>query len=128
MNTKHWLCCVSVAMMLGFMGHAVAESTLSGGVDAARDGYYDQAAKIFKPLARQGSGQAQFNLALMYHSGLGVSRNEAEAVRLYHESAGNGYPTAQEYLSVGYAEGWFGLGKDSRKATFWQEKAADQMQ
>lgn len=38
----------------------------------------------------QGNPQAQFNLALMYHSGAGVARNEAEAVAWYHKAAENG--------------------------------------
>ncbi|MEQ6340995.1 MAG: hypothetical protein M3A44_04910 [Gammaproteobacteria bacterium] len=60
------------------------------GLDAARAGDYGQAATLIAPLAMQGNPQAQFNLALMYHSGAGVAQNEAEAVVWYHKAAENG--------------------------------------
>lgn len=49
------------------------------------------------------------NLGLLYHSGMGVGRDEAKAVQLYHAAAEQGHALAQEYLAAGYAEGWFGL-------------------
>ena len=96
--------------------------SLNAALDDARSGYYEQAAREFAPLAQRGSGVAQFNLGLMYHSGMGVGHDEAEAVRLYHEAAINGDAMAQQYLVVGYAEGWFGLKKDVEKAHFWEAK------
>ena len=98
------------------------DNGLSAALDDARSGYYEQAAREFTPLAQHGSGVAQFNLGLMYHSGMGVGHDEAEAVRLYHEAAVNGDAMAQQYLVVGYAEGWFGLKKDVEKAHFWESK------
>ncbi len=93
------------------------------GLDAARAGDYGQAATLIAPLAMQGNPQAQFNLALMYHSGAGVARNEAEAVAWYHKTAENGSSQAQEFLAAGYAEGWFGLPHDAEKAKFWYKKS-----
>lgn len=104
---------------------AVAESAVDG-MDKARQGDFGGAYDILSPMAKQGDALAQFNLALLYHSGMGVSRDEAEAVRLYISSAQKGHPMAQEYLAVAYAEGWFGLAKDREQAEFWAEKAAAQ--
>jgi TPR repeat protein len=59
---------------------------------------------------------------LLYHSGLGVDLDEAKAVSWYKKSASNGYYKAQEYLAVGYREGWFGLPKDSKKASYWEKQ------
>lgn len=95
---------------------------LSAALDEARSGYYEQAARELAPLAQRGSSVAQFNLGLMYHSGMGVAHDEAEAVRLYHQAAVNGDAMAQQYLAVGYAEGWFGLKKDAGKAHFWESQ------
>lgn len=97
---------------------------LESGLDSARQGDFTAAARNLEPLARDGSAQAQFNLGLLYHSGLGVGRDEARAVQLYHAAAELGHPLAQEYLAVGYAEGWFGLRKDAVKAQHWSELAS----
>lgn len=97
--------------------------SLEAGIDSARQGDFAAAARNFEPLARDGSPQAQFNLGLLYHSGMGVGRDEARAVQLYHAAAERGHPLAQDYLAVGYAEGWFGLQKDAAKARHWAELA-----
>ncbi len=89
---------------------------------AAEAGNYQRAATLMTPLAKDGNAQAQFNLALMYHGGLGVERNEEEAVRWYHRAARSGSKQAQEFLSVGYQEGWFGLPRDPARARYWQEQ------
>lgn len=97
---------------------------LQSGLDSARQGDFAAAARDLEPLARDGSAQAQFNLGLLYHSGMGVGRDEAKAVQLYHAAAEQGYTLAQEYLAIGYAEGWFGLRKDVDKARQWFDMAS----
>lgn len=107
------LCCsVSLVQAAGY----------KDGFLAAESGNYSEAAAQWTPLAKQGNADAQFNLALLYHSGSGVERNEARAVQLYQLSAGNGNYYAQQYLTVGYQEGWFGLPKDAKKAAYWRKK------
>lgn len=92
------------------------------GFMAAEKGDFKSAVEQWRPLAEKGHPIAQFNLALMYHSGLGVDLDEAKAVKWYRKSAKNGYYRAQEYMEVGYREGWFGLPKDSKKADYWEKK------
>jgi TPR repeat protein len=97
-------------------------NSYNDGFLAAESGDYQTAVQQWAPLARQGDAMAQFNLALLYHSGSGVEMDEARAVRLYHQSADNGNYYAQEFLTVGYQEGWFGLPKDAEKAAYWRKK------
>jgi uncharacterized protein len=91
-------------------------------VDAAIDGNYRSAYSKWMPLAKQGNARAQFNLALLYHGGLYVKFNEDQAVFWYQQAAENGIREAQEYLAVGYKEGWFGLPVNKKKADYWQNK------
>ena len=106
-------------LVLSFSAHA---RNYNEGFLAAESGDFKSAVQQWGPLAEQGHAAAQFNLALLYHSGMGVDLNEAKAVEWYTKSAKNGYPKAQEYLSVGYREGWFGLPKDARKADYWEKQ------
>ena len=89
---------------------------------AAEKGDYKQAEAQWQAMADQGHAIAQFNLALLYHGGLGVPADEAKVVSLYLQLAKNGYHKAQEFLAVGYREGWFGLPKDLRQAQYWEER------
>ncbi len=94
----------------------------NAGLLAAEAGDYTAAAAKWHPLAVEGDALAQFNLALMYHRGLGVSQDEAIAVHWYHKSAENGYSKAQEFLAAAYREGWFGLSQDQQKSEYWNQR------
>lgn len=95
------------------------------GYDSAYAGDYGTAFAYWLPLAMQGDPRAQFNLGLMYHSGLFVEMDERRALYWYHKAAANGIREAQEYLIVGYREGWFGLRKDQEKARYWENMLAN---
>jgi len=96
------------------------------GLLAAKAGDYNTAVMKWQPLAIQGDAMAQFNLALMYHRGLGVGIDEARAVAWYKMSAKNGYIKAQEFLAAAYGEGWFGLPHDQNKASYWLLRMEEQ--
>lgn len=96
------------------------------GLMAAKEGDYNTAVMKWKPLALQGDAMAQFNMALMYHRGLGVGIDEARAVAWYKMSAKNGYIKAQEFLAAAYDEGWFGLPNDQAKANYWLQLVEEQ--
>lgn len=117
----------TAGMLLGMVVGAttVQADSYSDAFAAAERGHYDQALSLFTPLAEQGNAQAQFNLALMYHGGLGVKRNEQQAVAWYQRAASNGSKEAQEFLAVGYQEGWFGLPRDTQQANYWFERLKD---
>ena len=111
------LLCLAVSPLM-------AATTLDG-FDATRQGDYSGALKYWQERAGAGDAQAQFNLALMYHGGLGVAMDEAAALRWYIKSAQNGYPWAQEYLAIAYQEGWFGLKRDPDQSRVWLKKLED---
>ena len=117
---------VLVAMLVSTViltpAHSQGQSSYNAGLLASEAGDYSTAVGKWQPLADQGDGAAQFNLALMYHRGLGVALNEQKAVLWYQQSASNGYVRAQEFLAAAYREGWFGLEKDLKKAEYWGEQ------
>ena len=101
------------------------EDIQKGVTEAAKQNLNEEAAATFESLAEQGDGKTLFSLGLMYHSGSGVPRDEAKAVRLYHEAAKSGHTLAQEYLSAGYENGWFGLKQDQDKAKYWAARVLE---
>ena len=116
------LCFISLFLLCA--AQAMANDTeYNAGFLAAESGDYAQAVDKWGPLASSGHAMAQFNIALMYHGGLGVETNEAEAVKWYTLAAKNGYMPAQEFLSVAYQEGWFGLPQDEKQARYWEQMA-----
>ncbi len=121
MLTKvRWSLAAMVMAASGMFSMAQAAGEMARSFDAATTGNFKEAVTIWEDLAAAGDPQAQFNLGLMYHGGLGLPRNEHKAVALYREAAEGGYSPAQAYLVVGYEEGWFGLPRDIRKASYWR--------
>lgn len=122
MNTK-----ISNSLYLWMLALSMASPVMADeavdALDSARAGDFTQAAAVIKPLAIDGNPQAQFNLALLYHSGAGISQDEVAAVAWYHKAAENGSVEAQEFLAAGYAEGWFGLPRDMEKAKYWDKQS-----
>lgn len=113
---------LSFTLLVGLAAPGMANEYNEGFL-AAESGNYGTAISKWGPLASSGHAIAQFNIALMYHGGLGVPANEAEAVKWYKMSAENGYYAAQEFLSAAYEEGWFGLPQDQKKAIYWEQQA-----
>jgi len=118
---------MSVGVVLATLSLSVNASNYNEGFIAAESGNYKSALQEWGPLAEKGHAVAQFNLALLYHSGSGISLDEKRAVEWYRKSAQNGYYKAQEYMAVGYREGWFGLPKDSKQAEYWEQKLEENL-
>jgi len=95
------------------------------GSDAIRKSDYQTAYREFKDAAVQGDAGAQFNLGLMYEKGMGIAKDEAEAVKWYRKAAEQGYTGAQNNLGYMYEEGR-GVAKDEAEAVKWYRKAAEQ--
>jgi len=102
--------------------YSQGKNAYNAGLLASESGDYAAAVVAWQPLASQGDAAAQFNLALMYHRGLGVAPDEQKAVQWYQKSAANGYTKAQEFLAAAYREGWFGLEKNAQKAEYWSQQ------
>jgi uncharacterized protein len=75
--------------------------------------------------AKQGDAYAQFNLALMFNSGIGVPENYAEAAKWYRKAADQGLDNAQFNLGLLYKFG-NGVPENDAEAVKWFRKAADQ--
>lgn len=119
-SKRRWQVVVVAMALMGLVPAAQAANEMRDSFDAAAAGQFDKAITIWKKLADAGDPQAQFNLGLMYHGGLGLAQNEAEAVRWYRKAAEGGYSPARVYLVVGYEEGWFGLPQDPQQAYYWR--------
>ena len=78
-----------------------------------------------KAMAEAGDINSQYNLAVMYAEGLGVLRDDKEAIEWYHKSAEQGFAAAQLNLGVMYANGQ-GVLQDDKEAVEWYRKAAKQ--
>ena len=79
----------------------------------------------FLAAAKEGHADAQFNVAMMYEQGIGVGKDEQEAVAWYGESAEQGNSAAQFNLGVLYENGR-GTPIDYAKANKWYRKASVQ--
>jgi TPR repeat protein len=95
------------------------------GLKAVDANNMQQAFKDFMLSAKEGHTFAQFNVALMYEQGLGIGKNEKEAVFWYAKSALQGNSAAQFNLGVLYENGR-GTPIDFAKANEWYRKAAVQ--
>ena len=111
---------LAALMALATLGGPLQAQDYNDGFLAAAAGDYEMAVAKWQPLAEGGDANAQFNMALIYHKGLGVEADEARAVGWYHRAADNGSQYAQEFLSAAYDKGWFGLPQDSQLAQYWE--------
>lgn len=76
-------------------------------------------------LAQQGNIAAQFNLALMYSNGEGVTQDDGQAVYWYRKAANQGDAASQNNLGLKYEYGK-GVTQDYNQAVYWFQKAANQ--
>jgi len=75
--------------------------------------------------AEAGDGEAQNMLGVMYGSGKGVRRDDAEAVKWWRKAAEQGLAQAQFSLGWCYHYGK-GVAQDDTEAVKWYRKAAEQ--
>ena len=91
-----------------FGGYDISRvSELQRAAAAYKEGDYDTALQIFKPLAEKGYMIVQFNLAKMYRQGIGIPKDYKTAVKWFTLSAEQGNAKAQYHLRVAHS---FGLG------------------
>ncbi len=85
----------------------------------------DQEVEALHKQADQGDAGAQFDLAVRYYDGEGVTRDAFTAARWYHKAAEQGDARAQFDLAYLYFTGE-GVEQDTAAAAHWYRKAADQ--
>lgn len=87
---------------------------------------YVEAVKWYRKAAEQGSNSAKYRLGLCYYDGTGVTKNHAEAVKLFKEATQTKYPDTDALYALGicYYNGE-GARKDYVEAMRLFQKAAD---
>jgi cell division septation protein DedD len=133
MNIKARACLLAAAAALGTAalaqpgtrgGMASDQVNVTGGVragvEAWQAGNYDEAIRIWRPLADRGDADAQYNLAQAYFLGRGVPQNLTLAEQWYERAARQGHAEAQ----ANYGLLLFQNGR-RREALPWVERAAN---
>lgn len=105
---------------------ATAAITISGEepYEALKRGDFRVAAVLFSPLAEKGDARAQYNLGLLYASGLGVVHDYQAALKWHRLAAGQGHAGAQNALAQMYAKG-HGVPQDNVRAHMWHSVAIE---
>lgn len=129
---------LALGFVLGANSEAIKQSVAdwvpgfaSPGADAdAAYAAYDKgdhaaALRLARALAEQGDVRAQSLVGLIYYSGRGGLRNEAEAVKWFRVAADQGDAAAQFRLGLMYSEGQ-GVPQDHAEAARWYEFAANE--
>ena len=94
-------------------------------LDAAQQGDYELAYRLWLPLAEQGNASAQNNIAQMFASGQAVPQDDEVAAKWWRQAADQGLPDAQNNLGFSYAHG-LGVKQNWGEAIQWYSRAADQ--
>jgi len=100
-------------------------ANFEAGIAAYQANNLPLAYKEFLTAAKDGHADSQYNVALMYEQGIGVGKDEKEAVVWYGKSASQGNAAAQFNLGVLYENGR-GTAIDYTKANEWYRKASVQ--
>ncbi|KAG0012455.1 hypothetical protein BGZ80_011734 [Entomortierella chlamydospora] len=111
-------------------GYAKAQymlgSLLSGGEGAGPyrpgEAFPNEAFGRFVGAAYQGCAKSQYNVGLMYDSGMAVLLNYSRAIEWFGKSASEGYAPAQYHLGLKYQ----GVAQNDKIAVMWYREAADQ--
>ena len=74
--------------------------------------------------AEQGDVIEQYNIGIMYETGLGVAQDYCEAIKWFKKAAEQGYAEAQNKLGVMYSFG-HGIARNDSEALKWSKKAAE---
>jgi len=73
--------------------------------------------------AQNGDLQSETTLALAYHVGTLLKKDDAEALRLLRHAASRGFVAAEEALGI-FCQAGFGMAADKAQAVSWYTKAA----
>jgi TPR repeat protein len=74
--------------------------------------------------AKREKPEAMHLLGMMYAEGLGVQRDDAQALKLFEKAAGAGYAPSQGMLGMFYAQGR-NVVRDNAKSVEWTRRAAE---
>ncbi len=109
-----------------FAGEAEAQHDLAAVYTAGHAGVktnYEKASLWFAEAAHSNIANAQYNLAVLYHQGLGVKQDTQKAIDLYRIAAANNHPEAQYNLGIAHIEG-IGADYNPQIAAYYFQQAA----
>jgi len=125
-NLTLCVCLIStIAFTMETYAQANENANFQAGIAAYQANNLPLAYKEFLTAANAGHSDSQFNVGLMYEQGIGVAKDEKEAVVWYGKSAAQGNAAAQFNLGVLYENGR-GTAIDYPKANEWYRKASVQ--
>ena len=122
----------SLCLLFLLLSGSIAAALAQEGVDpfqrgllAFEAGDFTLAFRLWRPLAEQGSAEAQLGLGVMYMDGLGEPQDDTRAARWFSLAADQGDAEAAYNLGFLYFSGR-GLRQDLQEAQRWFAAAADQ--
>lgn len=122
---RPWKDLAAGSMLLAALALPARAGPVEDAGAAYRRGDYAAAAGIYRSLAGQGNADAQSALGNMYLKGLGVSKDERQAVKWFRRAAALGQAGAQFNLGQLYLKG-VGVDPDLQAAARWYSRAAEQ--
>ena len=118
-------CSALLSTVFASLVSCFATAGFDEGIAAYQANNLPLAYKEFRAAAETGHMDSQFNLALMYQNGIGIAKDEKEAVVWYRKAAEQGSAFAQYNVAVLYENGQ-GTAVDFAQANEWYRKASVQ--
>ena len=110
-----------VAMCMAiFVPMSNSLSATEAGMEAYNKGDYSTALSRWTELARNGNGQAQYNLSLLYFNGQGTIKNDNVGLQWLIRAADSKHPDAQADLALRYYEGSMVSRDIGRAVNLWR--------
>ncbi|PKQ80812.1 hypothetical protein AOX56_11280 [Aeromonas sobria] len=122
-TTSRWLFIGLLGLVIWRLIPLSTEQELASANRAWRTGHFDEAIKIWSPLAAQGQPRAQALMGWSHEVGQGSEQDMNRAITLYRQSAQAGDAFGQYRLAELYLRG-VGVKRDLREAFHWMEQAA----
>lgn len=111
-------------LLLSFSFTSIQAGELEDGFQAFTSGNYEQALRLWLPLAEKDDADAQYNLGILYQRGLGVEKNPKTAFIWYKRASSNGHTDAMYNLGIMYNKGRV-VYRSPKDATKWWKKSAE---
>ncbi|ELV7508179.1 tetratricopeptide repeat protein [Aeromonas veronii] len=122
-TTSRWLFIGLLALVIWRLLPLSTELEMAAANRAWRTGHFDEATRIWLPLAEQGQPRAQALMGWSHEVGQGSEQDINRAITLYRQSAQAGDPFGQYRLADAYLRG-SGVKRDLREAFHWMDLAA----
>ena len=122
-TTYRWLFIAVIALVAWRQLPLSTEQELAAANRAWRTGHFDEATRIWTPLAEQGQPRAQALMGWSHEVGQGSEQDMDRAIRLYRQAAQAGDAFGQYRLGEVYLRG-AGVKRDLHEAFRWMELAA----